>query len=219
MQICLPTGRQRNAKSMRDQRTKHSHIAWTRDLDDVGIEILNPPRHLPIMPPKRQVKCVGLVKGKGEWPSGKLYPGYGTRSYSFFACARMDGQKGKSAVFRKFFKVPARVGDAVHFIVCIREERDSYTSAIPISHNTASCAFPDGRCKSSPRQICSQEHGIGAFSPKPKIGCLLSPTVTHFTERVQWTNLSRGLRAVPLIKKIYRPPKLKTTPALYWKLF
>jgi hypothetical protein len=110
---------------MRNQRTEHAYVARTCDLDDVGIEVLHPSGHFPIMPPEREVIFVRPVEWKGEWTTGKLDPGYGTRSHDLLAWTCVDGQKLKFAVFRKCFEMSARVGNAVHFVVRIRKERDS----------------------------------------------------------------------------------------------
>src|ERR1700686_140649 len=125
MQICLPAGCQRNADFMRNQRTKHSHVARTCDLDDVGIEVPNQNGHFPIVSPEREVIFVRPVERKGEWTTGKLDPGYGTRSHNLLAWPCVDGQELEFAVFRKCFEMSARVGNAVHFVVCIRKKRDS----------------------------------------------------------------------------------------------
>ena len=64
MQICLPTGSQRNTKFVRNKCTEHPQIARTSDLDYIGIKVPHQGGHFSIVSPEYKVIFVGAVERK-----------------------------------------------------------------------------------------------------------------------------------------------------------
>src|ERR1700680_2946120 len=147
MHIGLPTSGQRNPKFMGDESTEHSYVARTCDLHHIRIEVSRQLHHFSITPPQGKVVFVSLVERERQWTPLKLEPSYRTRSHNLVAETCMNRQEWELAVLRKCFKMSAGVRDAVHFIVSIREESDSQTPSISISHDIASYTPSDGNSK------------------------------------------------------------------------
>src|SRR5438477_2513694 len=138
MHIGLPTSCQWNPKFMGDESTEHSEVARTRDLHHIRIEGAHQAHHFPIAPPQGKVVFVSPIERERQWTPPKLDPSNRTLAHHIVAGACVNGKEWELAVLGKCFKVPARIRDAVHFVVRIREKSHSQTPSISISHDIAS---------------------------------------------------------------------------------
>ena len=132
---------------MGNESTEHPEVARTRDLHHIRIEVLRQAHYFSITPPPGKVVFVSLVERERQWTPPKLDPGYRTRGHNLVAGTCVNRQEWEPAVPRKCFKVSAGIRDAVHFVVSIREESDSQTPSISISHDIALYTPSDGSSK------------------------------------------------------------------------
>jgi hypothetical protein len=66
MNICLPGSRQGDAQFVSHEGPQDSHVAWTRDVNDIRAEIAHEPQNPRIVPQEQKIEFVVAIERKFE---------------------------------------------------------------------------------------------------------------------------------------------------------
>ncbi len=118
-----------------DQRSENSNVARSRDVNHVRLEPIHVLLNFAESRKHGKVKRVRSVEPKSNRPAANLNPLYAAIARDFISRTSMHHQKRQASASRKRLKLPARVGDAVYFVIRIGKKRDPQVCSV---HEVAS---------------------------------------------------------------------------------
>src|SRR4029077_1119465 len=122
MKVGVPGSGEREAQAMGDESTEASHVIRTSDVHDVGVELANGLLDRITMAQESQVEIMFLVECKRDPSPLELHAAGRAGAFDLVAIAAMYREKGQAPANRESFVLAAGVGDAIDFLVAIREE-------------------------------------------------------------------------------------------------